>query len=56
MFQNVETEEERVDDRSVEDLLSFINGGNGGRHECVCTLINWFIFALQRSIYADCSR
>ncbi|KAF5451619.1 hypothetical protein F2P56_026710 [Juglans regia] len=28
-LKNVETEEERVDDRSVEDLLSFINGGNG---------------------------
>lgn len=26
---NVEAEEERVDDRSVDDLLSFINGGNG---------------------------
>lgn len=25
---NVEAEEERVDDRSVDDLLSFINGGN----------------------------
>ncbi|XP_041000753.1 SKP1-like protein 21 isoform X3 [Juglans microcarpa x Juglans regia] len=31
-LKNVETEEERVDDRSVEDLLSFINGGNGGIH------------------------
>ncbi|KAG6663526.1 SKP1-like protein 21 isoform X4 [Carya illinoinensis] len=28
-LKNVETEEEHVDDRSVEDLLSFINGGNG---------------------------
>lgn len=26
IFQNVEAEEERVDDRSVDDLLSFING------------------------------
>ena len=30
VFQNVEIEEERVDDRSVDDLLSFINGGKGG--------------------------
>lgn len=28
--QNIEVEEERVDDRSVDDLLSFINGDNGG--------------------------
>ncbi|GAV79314.1 Skp1 domain-containing protein/Skp1_POZ domain-containing protein [Cephalotus follicularis] len=30
MSQNVEVEEERVDERSVDDLLSFINGGDGG--------------------------
>lgn len=30
MIQNVEVEEERVDERSVEDLLTFINGGDGG--------------------------
>ncbi|XP_043696690.1 SKP1-like protein 21 isoform X3 [Telopea speciosissima] len=30
MKQNVEVEEERVDERSVDDLLSFINGGDGG--------------------------
>lgn len=30
MFQNIEVEEERVDDRSVDDLLSFINGGHEG--------------------------
>ena len=30
MFQDVEVEEERADDRSVEDLLSFINGADGG--------------------------
>ncbi|XP_043715732.1 SKP1-like protein 21 isoform X3 [Telopea speciosissima] len=29
-MKNVEVEEERVDDRSVDDLLSFINGGGGG--------------------------
>ncbi|CAM8974428.1 unnamed protein product [Rhodiola kirilowii] len=29
-LKNVGTEEERVDDRSVDDLLSFINGGNQG--------------------------
>uniref|UniRef100_A0A2N9IHB4 SKP1 component dimerisation domain-containing protein n=1 Tax=Fagus sylvatica TaxID=28930 RepID=A0A2N9IHB4_FAGSY len=28
-LKNVEVEEERVDDRSVDDLLSFINGGDG---------------------------
>lgn len=28
--QNVEVEEERVDERSVDDLLSFINGEDGG--------------------------
>ena len=38
MFQNVEAEEERVDDRSVDDLLSFINGGNEGKHESLSTL------------------
>lgn len=31
IFQNVEVEEQqRVDERSVDDLLSFINGGDGG--------------------------
>lgn len=30
MFQNVEVDEELVDDRSVDDLLSFINGDDGG--------------------------
>ena len=38
MLQNVEAEEEHVDDRSVDDLLSFINGGNGGIHESLSTL------------------
>jgi hypothetical protein len=38
MFQSVEAEEERVDDRSVDDLLSFINGGNGGIQECLSTV------------------
>lgn len=33
MCQNVEVEEEHVDERSVDDLLSFINGGNGGIYE-----------------------
>jgi len=37
MLQNVEAEEEHVDDRSVDDLLSFINGGNGGIHESLST-------------------
>jgi S-phase kinase-associated protein 1 len=31
MFQNVELEEEHVDERSVDDLLSFINGNDGGK-------------------------
>ena len=31
MFQNVEVEEEHVDERSVDDLLSFINGADGGK-------------------------
>lgn len=30
MFQTAEVEEERVDERSVDDLLSFINGGGEG--------------------------
>ncbi|KAG9441302.1 hypothetical protein H6P81_017156 [Aristolochia fimbriata] len=29
-LKNIEVEEERVDERSVDDLLSFINGGDGG--------------------------
>ncbi|XP_015571270.1 SKP1-like protein 21 isoform X2 [Ricinus communis] len=29
MYQNVEVEEERVDERSVDDLLSYINGADG---------------------------
>lgn len=33
VFQNVEVEEERVDERSVDDLLSFINGEDGGNCE-----------------------
>ena len=31
MFQNVEVEEEHVDERSVDDLLSFINGNDAGK-------------------------
>jgi len=30
VFQDVEVEEEPKDERSVEDLLSFINGADGG--------------------------
>lgn len=30
LFQNVESEEECVDERSVDDLLQFINGGERG--------------------------
>lgn len=33
IFQSIENEEERVDKRSVDDLLSFINGGDGGMCE-----------------------
>lgn len=54
MFQNVETEEDRADERSVEDLLSYINGGHRGMHECWPTvrfmLIQRFILALQKGI------
>lgn len=56
MFQNVETEEEHVDDRSVEDLLSFINGGNGGIHACLstvcCMIVHGFILSLL-TIYVE---
>jgi len=31
MFQSVEAEEEHVDKRSVDDLLSFINGDDEGK-------------------------
>lgn len=34
LFQNVEVEEEQVDQRSVDDLLSFINGANEGIQYC----------------------
>lgn len=30
MFQNAEIEDEHADERSVDDLLSFINGNDGG--------------------------
>lgn len=30
VFQDVEVEEEPKDERSVDDLLSFINGADGG--------------------------
>lgn len=36
MFQNVEGREEHVDDRSVDDLLSFINGNDGGKISIFC--------------------
>jgi len=42
MFQNVEVEEEHVDDRSVDDLLSFINGNDGGKLNILILLI--FLF------------
>lgn len=37
-FQNVEVAEERMDKRSVDDLLSFINGGDGGKYYNTDTL------------------
>ena len=40
-LQNVEVEEERVDDRSVDDLLSFINGDDGGMCLNACYLHYW---------------
>ncbi|KAA8539933.1 hypothetical protein F0562_026625 [Nyssa sinensis] len=36
-LKNVEVEEERVDERSVDDLLSFINGGDGDSKGVRCT-------------------
>jgi hypothetical protein len=55
MFQSVEAEEERVDDRSVDDLLSFINGGNGGIHECLstvrCMLSSWVHFGISAQLF-----
>lgn len=30
VLQNIEVEEDQADDRSVDDLLLFINGGNEG--------------------------
>lgn len=55
MFQSVEAEEELVDDRSVDDLLSFINGGNGGIHECLstvrCTLSSWIHFGTSAQLF-----
>ena len=44
MSQNVEVEEERVDDRSVDDLLSFINGENGGMLKFCSDLVRLHIF------------
>ena len=50
MSQNVEVEEDCVDDRSVDDLLSFINGDNGGMlkfcSDVVC--LHLFNFLSQR--------
>lgn len=31
ILQNAEVEEEQVDERSVDDLLTFINGGDEGK-------------------------
>nr|GFB84713.1 SKP1-like protein 21 [Tanacetum cinerariifolium] len=42
LLQNVEIEEDRVDDRSVDDLLLFINSGNeGSRGICLKTNSVW---------------
>lgn len=47
MFQNIENEEERVDKRSVDDLLSFINGGDGGmRQQWFNSLVLWCTWLL----------
>jgi len=35
MFQSVEVEEEHIDKRSVDDLLSFINGNDEGKTFCI---------------------
>jgi hypothetical protein len=37
-LQDVDAGEEHVDDRSVDDLLSFINGGDGGMLKCCSTV------------------
>lgn len=49
MFQSVEVEEERVDERSVEDLLTFINGGDGG----ICKTC--FVFFIHIRLLTDCN-
>lgn len=49
IFQNVEVEEERVDERSVDDLLSFINGGEGGMHSNASLTIYSYRFTIDTS-------
>lgn len=36
VFQKIEVEEEHVDERSVEDLLTYINGGDRGTAGVPC--------------------
>ena len=45
MFQNVEVEEEHADERSVDDLLSFINGNDEGK-----AFISLLLLSLLRSV------
>jgi len=50
MFQNVEAEEEHVDERSVDDLLSFINGNDGGILSISVLIFVHFLFSFCRLI------
>lgn len=49
MFQNVEVEEEHVDERSVDDLLSFINGNDGGKLKIL--IFPFYVFTSCFSVY-----
>jgi hypothetical protein len=50
MFQNVEVEEEHVDERSVDDLLSFINGNDRGILSVSVLIFVYFILLFCRLI------
>jgi hypothetical protein len=50
MFQNVEVEEEHVDERSVDDLLSFINGNDRGILSVSVLIFLYFILLFCRLI------
>lgn len=44
MSQNIEVEEEHVDNRSVDDLLQFINGDDGGMLKFCSVIVCLHIF------------